>query len=42
MGEVLKLKRKVNNAYTDLRSMVDQKINMVEEKIKEAGIKIVF
>ena len=34
MGAVLKLKRKVNNAYNDLRSSVDQKISLVEEKIK--------
>ena len=34
MGAVVKLKRKVNNAYNDLRSSVDQKISLVEEKIK--------
>ena len=35
MGAVIKLKRKVNNAYNDLRSSVDQKISLVEEKIKK-------
>ena len=34
MGAVVKLKRKVNNAYNDLRSSVDQKVSLVEEKIK--------
>ena len=34
MGAVLKLKRKVNNAYNDLRYSVYQKISLVEEKIK--------
>ena len=34
MGVVVQLKRKVNNSYNDLRSLVDQKISLVEDKIK--------
>ena len=34
MGVVVQLKRKVNNSYNDLRSSVDQKISLVEDKIK--------
>ncbi len=33
MGTVIQLKRKVNNAYNDLRSSVYQKISLVEDKI---------
>ena len=34
MGAVIQLKRKVNDSYNDLRSSVDQKISLVEDKIK--------
>ena len=34
MGAVVQLKRKVNDSYNDLRSSVDQKISIVEDKIK--------
>ncbi len=34
MGTVIKLKQKINNSYNDLRSMVDQKLILVDEKIK--------
>ena len=34
MGAVVQLKRKVNDSYNDLRSSVDQKISLVEDKIK--------
>ena len=34
MGAVVQLKRKINDSYNDLRSSVDQKISLVEDKIK--------
>ena len=34
MGSVIQLKNKVNNAYLDLKNSVDDKIILVEEKIK--------
>ena len=34
MGSVIQLKNKVNNAYLDLKNSVDDKIVLVEEKIK--------
>ena len=34
MGTVIQLKKKVNDCYNDLRFSVDQKISLVEEKIK--------
>ena len=34
MGSVIQLKKKVNNAYLDLKNSVDDKIVLVEEKIK--------
>ena len=34
MGAVIQLKRKFNNSYNDLKSLVDQKISLVEDKIK--------
>ena len=34
MGAVIQLKRKINDSYNDLRSLVDQKIFLVEHKIK--------
>ena len=34
MGTVIQLKRKVNDCYNELRSSVDQKISLVEDKIK--------
>jgi len=34
MGAVVQLKRKVNDSYNELRSLVDQKISLVENKIK--------
>ena len=34
MGTVIQLKRKIDDCYNDLRSSVDQKISLVEEKIK--------
>ena len=36
MGSVIQLKNKVNNAYLDLKNSVDDKIILVEEKIKDA------
>ena len=34
MGAVVQLKRKINDSFNDLRSSVDQKISLVEDKIK--------
>ena len=34
MGTVIQLKKKVNDSYNELRSLVDQKISLVEDKIK--------
>ena len=34
MGAVVQLKRKINDSFNDLRSSVDQKISLVEVKIK--------
>ena len=34
MGIVIQLKRKIDDRYNDLRFSVDQKISLVEEKIK--------
>ena len=34
MGTVIQLKRKVDDCYNDLKSSVDQKISLVDEKIK--------
>ena len=34
MGTVIKLHQKINNSYNDLKSTVDQKLILVEEKIK--------
>ena len=34
MGSVIQLKTKINNAYLDLRNSVEQKLELVEDKIK--------
>ena len=34
MGAVVQLKKKVNDSYNDLKSSVDQKISLVDDKIK--------
>ena len=34
MGAVVQLKRKVNDSYNELRSSVDKKVSLVEDKIK--------
>ena len=34
MGTVIQLKRRVDDCYNDLKSSVDQKISLVDEKIK--------
>ncbi len=34
MGAVIQLKSKINDSYNDLRSLVDQKLSLVEDKIK--------
>ena len=34
MGSVIQLKTKINNAYLDLRSSVEDKIELVEDKIR--------
>ena len=34
MGTVIKLQQKINNSYNDLKSIVDQKLILVDEKIK--------
>ena len=34
MGTVIQLKRKIDDCYNDLKSLVDLKISLVEEKIK--------
>ena len=35
MGTVVHLKRQINNSYSDLRSSVDEKLVLVEERIKK-------
>ena len=40
MGSVIQLKNKVNNAYLDLKNSVDDKIILVEEKIKNKLIRV--
>ena len=45
MGAVIQLKRKVNDSYNDLRSSVDQKISLVEDKIKsilESDVNLIY
>jgi len=34
MGTVVQLKRQINNSYFDLKKSVDEKLVLVEEKIK--------
>ena len=34
MGTVIELKQKINDSYNDLKSLVDQKLVLVDEKIK--------
>ena len=34
MGTVIELKQKINDSYNDLKSIVDQKLVLVDEKIK--------
>ena len=34
MGTVVQLKRQINNSYFDLKRSVDEKLVLVEEKIK--------
>ena len=34
MGNVIELKQKINDSYNDLKSLVDQKLVLVDEKIK--------
>ena len=34
MGSVVQLQTKINNSYLQLRSLVDNKLVLVEEKIK--------
>ena len=34
MGSVIQLKTKINNAYLDLRSSLEDKIELVEDKIR--------
>ena len=34
MGTVVRLKRQINNSYFDLKKSVDEKLVLVEEKIK--------
>ena len=34
MGTVVQLKNQINDSYTELRSSVDDKLSLVEEKIK--------
>ena len=34
MGTVIKLQQKINNSYNELKSIVDEKLILVEEKIK--------
>ena len=34
MGTVIELKQKINDSYKDLKSLVDQKLVLVDEKIK--------
>ena len=33
MGTVIKLQQKINNSYNELKSIVDEKLILVEEKI---------
>ena len=35
MGSVVQLKTKINNSYLQLKNLVDDKLVLVEEKIKE-------
>ena len=45
MGAVVQLKSKVNDSYNDLRSSVDQKISLVEDKIKsrlESDVSLIY
>ena len=34
MGTVIQLKRQINNSYLDLKNSVEEKLVLVEEKIK--------
>ena len=34
MGTVIELKQKINDSYNDLKLLVDQKLVLVDEKIK--------
>ena len=35
MGTVVQLKKKINNSYLDLKSSVEDKLVLVEERIKQ-------
>ena len=42
MGTVIELKQKINDSYNDLKSLVDQKLVLVDEKIKLSKILNIF
>ena len=35
MGNIVQLKKNINNSYNDLRLLVDQKLSLVDDKIKD-------